>query len=322
MIFRAFIFILFLHFCDSLIATYNNVFARSNVSVTDLFRFFFFRKRSCRSRCSSFFVVTVASRQSRAPGAFLIDRTMARGRAAVTFSIVILAVACLVVRVKAEAASLNETIHNDDVIAQNEVPLSHESENKNDELSSHEHPHNVHGKPTKFDLKYNADDNAEYQIETTRIANVTANPIEMDSTINQSLSNSTSECDDKLTVSCIGKNFFNFLDHLSRVDTYNVTDSVQIIRNPEADVACNERNNDDDPDSKLDEVHHYVGTHMMKIQLNKDLNLARKARTFFGCEFLDRLATGFVVACVLVPLHLPRKVDFSDNASRYPRTGR
>ncbi|XP_020286832.1 uncharacterized protein LOC109856220 isoform X2 [Pseudomyrmex gracilis] len=235
---------------------------------------------------------------------------MARGRAAVTFSIVILTVACLVVRVKAEAASLNETIHNDDVIAQNEVPLSHEFENKNDELSSHEHPHNMHGKPTKFDIKYNADDKAEYQIETTRIANVTANPIEMDSTINQSPSNSTSECNGKLTVSCIGENFFNFLDYLSRVDTYNVTDSVQIIRNPEADVACNECKNDNDPDSKLDEVHHYVRTHMMKIQLDKNLNLARKARTFFGSFGLKKLLLPLffgvqIIKSVLLALFLP-----------------
>lgn len=241
---------------------------------------------------------------------------MARGRAAVTLSIVILAVACLVVRVKAEAASLNVTVHDDDdVVAQNEVPHSHESEGntKNDDELS-QHPHNTHGKPTKFDLVY--PDRAEYQIETTRIANVTANPIVMDSTADRSPSNSTSdECDGKLlTVPCIRKDLFNFLDHLSRVDTYNVTDSVQLIRNPEADVACNDdrENDDSDPDSKLlDEVHRYARTHVMKIRLNKDLSLARKARTFFGCEFpaiacVLRLRNFFFVACVLVPLHIAR----------------
>lgn len=236
---------------------------------------------------------------------------MAKGRAAAIFSILLLAVACLHsvvgVKVYAEVASLNETAHHDDdIVEENEVPLSHKSENKTDVLP-HEHPHNMPGKPTKFDIELHVDDKADYQIEPTRMANVTANPIEMNSTTSQS--NST-KCRGKLTVSCIRKNFSNFLDQLSRVDTYNVTKSVQIIRNPEANVACNDRKKGGDPDlNLLDKIHHYARTHVMKIQLNEDLNLAGKARTFFGCEFLN-FATNFF-ACVLVPLLLStRKVDF------------
>lgn len=228
---------------------------------------------------------------------------MAKGRAAAIFSIVLLAIACLHsvvgVKVHTEVASLNETSHHDDDIVEgNEVPFSHESENKTDEFLR-DHPHNMHGKPTKFDI--HVDDRADYQIEPTRMALVTANPIEINSTTNQS--NST-ECRGKLTVSCIRKDFSNFLDQLSRVDTYNVTESVQIIRNPKANVACDDRKRVDDPNlNLLDKVHRYARTHVMKIQLNKDLSLARKARTFFGCEFLDRLQ--IFVACVLVPLLLP-----------------
>lgn len=210
----------------------------------------------------------------------------------------ILAVACLhsiaEVKVHAEAVSLNETVHHDDyTVKENVAPLFHKSENKTDEFA-YDHPHKMSGKPTKFDMEFHTDDKEDYQIEPSRMANVTANPIEMNSTTSQSLSNST-ECREKLIVTCIRKDFSDFLDRLSRVDTYNVTESVQIIRNPEANVTCNDRRDNDDTDSNLlDKVHRYARTHVMKIQLNKDLGLVSKARTFFGCEFLGLLATRFL----------------------------
>ncbi|GAB1865658.1 Osiris 24-like protein [Camponotus japonicus] len=239
---------------------------------------------------------------------------MARGRAATIISIVILAVACLPsiakVKVHAEAASLNETVHYDDyAIKENVVLLSHESENKTDE-SSYDHPHRMSGKPTKFDIEFHTDDKADYQIEPSRMINVTANPIEMNSTTNQFLSNST-ECREKLMVSCIRKDFSDFLDQLSRIDTYNVTESVQIIRNPEANVTYNDQKKNDDPNSTLlDKVHHYARTHVMKIQLNKDLGLASKARTFFGSFGLKKLLLPLlfgvqIIKSILLALFLP-----------------
>jgi len=224
---------------------------------------------------------------------------MARGRAATIFSILILTVACLrsvvTFKVHEEAASLNETIvrHDDDSVEKNEVPLSRESESKTENELSRDHPHNMHGKPTKFDIEFHANDKADYQIEPTRIVNATANPIEMNST-NGPLSNS-SDCKGMHMVSCIRKDLSNFLDQLSQVDTYNVTESVQIVRNPEADVACDDQKDNDVPEANLlDKVHHYARTHIMKIHLNKDMSLARKAKTFFGCEFQDPLAMGFL----------------------------
>ncbi|CAL1685945.1 unnamed protein product [Lasius platythorax] len=237
---------------------------------------------------------------------------MARGRAATIISIVILAVACLrsIAGVHVEAASLNETVrHDDDTVKKNVVPLSHESENKTDEFL-YDHPHKMSGKPTKFDIEFHTDDKMDYQIEPSRMANVTANPIEMNSTISQSLSNST-ECRKKLMVSCIRKDFYDFLDRLSRVDTYNVTESVQIIRNPEANVTYNDQRNNDDPDSSLlDKVHSYARTHVMKIRLNKDMGLARKARTFFGSFGLKKLLLPLffgvqIIKSVLLALFLP-----------------
>ncbi|XP_011646098.1 uncharacterized protein LOC105432833 isoform X2 [Pogonomyrmex barbatus] len=245
-----------------------------------------------------------------------MSRTMARGGAIAIFSIVLLAVTCLRsvvgVKVHTEAVSLNETRrHDDDIVERNEVPLSRESENSTENHRiQHDHPHNMHGKPTKFDIELHTDDKADYQIEPTRMVNVTANPIEMNSTTNQSLSNST-ECRGKLTVSCIRRDFSNFLDQLSRVDTYNVTESVQIIRTPEANVACNDVKSDGDTDSNLlDKVHRYARTHVMKIQLNKDLSLASKARTFFGSFGLKKLLLPLffgvqIIKSVLLALFLP-----------------
>ncbi|XP_029669803.1 uncharacterized protein LOC115239429 [Formica exsecta] len=239
---------------------------------------------------------------------------MARERAATIISIVILAVACLhsiaEVKVHAEAASLNETVRHDDyTVKENVAPLFHKSENKTDEFA-YDHPHKMSGKPTKFDMEFHTDDKEDYQIEPSRMANVTANPIEMNSTTSQSLSNST-ECREKLIVSCIRKDFSDFLDRLSRVDTYNVTESVQIIRNPEANVTCNDRRNNDDTDSNLlDKVHRYARTHVMKIQLNKDLGLVSKARTFFGSFGLKKLLLPLIfgvqiIKSVLLALFLP-----------------
>lgn len=238
---------------------------------------------------------------------------MARGRAATILSIVILAVACLRpaagVKVQTESASLNETVrHDDDVAVENALSLSnHESENRTDvQLATHDHPHRIYGKPTKFDMEPQADDKADYQIESTRIDdNVTASPIETNATSNHSrpsLSNSTG-CGGARLVSCIRRDFMNFLDRLSRVDTYNITESMQIVKNPETEAACDDRtendddkaeddddddDNDEDDDSStnlLGKVHRYAKTHVMKIRLNKDPGLAGKARTFFGCEF-------------------------------------
>ncbi|XP_011880710.1 PREDICTED: uncharacterized protein LOC105569127 isoform X2 [Vollenhovia emeryi] len=239
---------------------------------------------------------------------------MAKGRAAAIFSIVLLAIACLHsvvgVKVHAEVASLNETARHDYDIEKNEVPLSHESENKTDQFPR-EHPHKMHGKPTKFDLELHVDDKADYQIEPTRMANVTANPIEVNSTASQSLSNSIN-CRGKFTVSCMRKDLLNFLDQLSKVDTYNVTKSVQLIRKPEAQsVACNDQKEDTKSNvDLLDKVHRYARTHVMKIQLNKDLNLARRARTFFGSFGLKKLLLPLffgvqIIKSVLLALFLP-----------------
>lgn len=213
-------------------------------------------------------------------------------------SIAILAVACVRavagVKVQTEAASLNETArYDDEVVEKNELPLPGESENRTDQ-SPIDHPHKLHGKPSKFDMEFPVDDKANYQIEPTRMDNATVSPVETNSTTTMTAPwvtttdrypSNTTRCRGSQMFSCLRRDFLNFLDRISRVDTFNVTESVQIVKNPRANVTCNSQRNDVEEANLLDKVHRYARTHVMKIQLNKDLSLVGRARTFFGCEF-------------------------------------
>ncbi|XP_011154198.1 uncharacterized protein LOC105192029 isoform X2 [Harpegnathos saltator] len=245
---------------------------------------------------------------------------MARGRAATILSIAILAVSCLRaaagVKVQAEAATLNETAgpHDDEVVEGNELPLSGDSENRTDQ-SPTDHPHNVPGKPSKFDVKFHADDKANDQIEPTRMDNATtASPVEATSATTEATdrrypSNST-RCRGSQMLSCLRRDFLNFLDRISRVDTYNVSKSVQIVKKPRANVTCNNRRDDGEETNLLDKVHRYARTHVMKIQLNKDLSLVGKARTFFGSFGLKKLLLPLffgvqIIKSMLLALFLP-----------------
>jgi len=233
---------------------------------------------------------------------------MARRRAGTTFTIVILAVACLRpaagIKVHAEAASLNETArHHDEIIL--ETPLIRPSGNGSDEQSAHGHPHTMHGKPSKFDVDLQStDERADDQIETTRAANVTVNPLEADSASDQMFpATNATECRGARVFHCIRNDLLNFLDQLASMDTYNVTESVQIVRDPEADEADDREDRGNSKEANLlDKVHRYARTHVMKIQLNKDSSLARKARTFFGCESPDRLHGFLCRVCTSAPL--------------------
>ncbi|XP_020722560.1 uncharacterized protein LOC126924400 isoform X2 [Bombus affinis] len=132
--------------------------------------------------------------------------------------LLILAVAWLQLTVGVEdhVAALKETDHpvQADSI-ENEVSFS------SDELD--QHPHLMPGKPSKLDTNINqmiqTDDRSQYQIEATRMENATAFPLE------------STGCQDNKTTPCARKDLSDLFDRLSRIDTYNVTDSVQIIRN-------------------------------------------------------------------------------------------
>ncbi|XP_071866312.1 protein Osi24 isoform X3 [Bombus fervidus] len=132
--------------------------------------------------------------------------------------LLILAVAWLrlTVGVEDHVAALNETDHpvQADSI-ENEVSFG------SDEFD--QHPHTMPGKPSKLDTNINQmiqmDDRSQYQIEATRMENATAFPLE------------STSCQDNETTPCARKDLSDLFDRFSRIDTYNVTDSVQIIRN-------------------------------------------------------------------------------------------
>lgn len=169
------------------------------------------------------------------------------------------------VGVKDHAAALNETDHptNDDPIA-NEVSFSNEIL---------DHPHRMPGKPSKFDLNASQtieidDDRSRYQIESIEAVNATVSPTES-----------------------TRKDLIQLMDRLSAIDAYNVTESVQIVRNHGSVARRDEKGNDGTDASLLDKVRRYAREHVVKIRLSQELIPARKARTFFNGEFTERRVT-------------------------------
>lgn len=180
------------------------------------------------------------------------------------------------VGVKDHVVALDATSHplQEDAI-ENEVSFA------NDELT--DHPHRMPGKPSKLDMNVNqmiqTDDKSQYQVEAARMENATV-----------------SSCQDDVTVPCARKDVTDMLDRLSRIDTYNVTDGVQIIRSQGA-ARKDEKGNDRTDASLLDKVRRYAREHVVKIRLSRDMVPGRKARTFFNGESTVSPSHAFVT-CV------------------------
>nr|XP_034179144.1 uncharacterized protein LOC117603781 isoform X1 [Osmia lignaria] len=190
----------------------------------------------------------------------------------------VLAIAWLqpAVGVKEHVSALNDTGR---PVHENEVSFT--SYDPDDQ-----HLHQSPGKPTKFDLNMNqliqTDDKLQYQIEASQMENATSSPI------------GWTDCQGDRTTPCVRKELSDLLDRLSGMDAYNVTDSVQIIRN--RDVArTDEKGNVRSDASLLDKVRRYAREHVIKIRLSKDLIPGRKARTFFNAIFQGKstFLTGF-----------------------------
>ncbi|XP_071866311.1 protein Osi24 isoform X2 [Bombus fervidus] len=211
--------------------------------------------------------------------------------------LLILAVAWLrlTVGVEDHVAALNETDHpvQADSI-ENEVSFG------SDEFD--QHPHTMPGKPSKLDTNINQmiqmDDRSQYQIEATRMENATAFPLE------------STSCQDNETTPCARKDLSDLFDRFSRIDTYNVTDSVQIIRNRDVIGRKDEKGNDRPDASLLDKVRRFAREHVVKIRLSQDLIPGRKARTFFNAFGLKKLLLPLIfgvqiIKSVLLALFLP-----------------
>ncbi|CAK9795214.1 hypothetical protein ANTPLA_LOCUS285 [Anthophora plagiata] len=102
-------------------------------------------------------------------------------------------------------------------------------------------------------------------------------------------------CQEDKKKSCVRKDLSNLLDKLSRIDEYNVTESVQIVRNRDVVARKDEKGNEQPDESLLDRIHRYAREHVVKIHLSQDLVTGRKARTFFNAIFQGKstFLTGF-----------------------------
>lgn len=158
---------------------------------------------------------------------------------------------------------------------------SSSTENEVTEISENDHPHGMIGKPSKFDLDTNrltmTDEESAYQIESTGMENSTRSTINEESQEEES----SSSCGDLR----IGEKFADFLDELPKVDVYNITDSVQIVRSetvkPNTET---ERELGRKPDF-FDVLHRYAKQYVVRIKVDPNAITARKGRTFFdGCS--------------------------------------
>ncbi|CAK9824542.1 hypothetical protein ANTRET_LOCUS2695 [Anthophora retusa] len=175
--------------------------------------------------------------------------------------------------------SIHPSIHDETI--ENEVSFT------NDELPD-DHPHRSPDKPTKLDMNINqmiqTDDKSQYQIEASKMENVTASPMV-----------TIDNCQEDKKKSCVKKDLSNLFDRLSRIDEYNVTESVQIVRNRDVVARKDEKGNEQLDESLLDRIHRYAREHVVKIHLSQDLIAGRKARTFFNAIFQGKstFLTGF-----------------------------
>ncbi|XP_012145795.2 protein Osi24 isoform X1 [Megachile rotundata] len=225
------------------------------------------------SRCSYRSSLKVASRErERESSATETQRTMlSRGLLA------LMAIAWL-------QPSFGDHVSND---------TGHEQENEVFSYDLEPHPHESPDKPSKLDTNLNqmiqTDDKLQYQIEASQLENATSSPEDCQSCVQQELS--------------------DLLDRLSGIEDYNVTDSVQIVRN--RDVARTDEKGNVHPDAGLiDKVHRYAREHVIKIRLSQDLVSGRKARTFFNAFGLKKLLLPLIfgvqiIKSVLIALFLP-----------------
>ncbi|XP_035728976.1 uncharacterized protein LOC118444626 isoform X2 [Vespa mandarinia] len=193
--------------------------------------------------------------------------------------------------VQSSSLNVNETLTN--------------SENEVFDISTDDHPHRVSGKPSKFDIDINhvtmIDDKSSYQIESSNTENSTRSSIDEEE---------SSSCEQDL---CVGEKLSNLLDELYKVDEYNVTDSVQIIRSETNNKPKTKREFEKEFERRsdlLDELHRYAKEHVVRIKIDPNTITGRKGRTFFDAFGLKKLLLPLffgiqIIKSVLLALFLP-----------------
>ncbi|XP_043685659.1 uncharacterized protein LOC122637537 isoform X2 [Vespula pensylvanica] len=195
--------------------------------------------------------------------------------------------------VQSSSLNVNETLTN----AENEVF----------DVSADGHPHRVSGKPSKFDMDINRvtiiDDESSYQIESSNMENSTRSSMDEED---------SSSCEEDL---CAGEKLSNLLDELSKVDEYNVTDSVQIVRSETSNKPNMKTEREFEKKFEmrsdlLDELHRYAKEHVVRIKIDPNTITGRKGRTFFDAFGLKKLLLPLffgiqIIKSVLLALFLP-----------------
>lgn len=210
---------------------------------------------------------------------------MAKVRRSVALTVVILTAVSLQwvtgLKVVVAERSLNLTTYDNELIHTNEVPHWNETQ-EDDTIENYEHQlDQFPDKPNKFDLDITqftqTDDKNLHRIESERLAN--SSSLEKKNQTKNSM-----ECANGSNMSCIQANFEHFIDKISKLDEYNVTDLVQIVKSENATNSA-DGSGDKKEFSLVEKVHRFARNHVLKIRVPTDLITSRKSRMFFGCKY-------------------------------------
>lgn len=90
-----------------------------------------------------------------------------------------------------------------------------------------------------------------------------------------------------ISVKCIERRLESFLRTISRMDTLNVTDTVQIVRKRDN---FNSSVSESGESTLIGRLQRFAQDHVVKVKLTKDLVAPRSSRMFFfGREYSERL---------------------------------
>uniref|UniRef100_A0A0C9QCZ1 Lap1_0 protein n=1 Tax=Fopius arisanus TaxID=64838 RepID=A0A0C9QCZ1_9HYME len=184
--------------------------------------------------------------------------------------------------IRKERTLLNET-------ESNEVPLNNEV--INDERDSTPHPHSIQDKPSKLDL----DVSEMIYMDSKKIS-------EMETQVDSSVKR-RSKCQNSISIDCLERKLSSLIDDMSARTTVNVTEAIQVVR---TDVTTPVYENE----GLLEKVHRYAKSHVMRINLDKDLMPTAESRMFFGAFGLKKLMIPLfigvqIIKTMLVALFLP-----------------
>ena len=189
------------------------------------------------------------------------------------------------VKVVEVGKSLNLTTYDNELIHTNEVEKPwNETEEEDTIKNGLNHMEKFNVNPTKFDQDISqfthTDDKNLHRIESEKLVN---NLIREEN----NYTGDSMRYINGSKVTCIQKEFEDFIDKISKVDEYNITDSVQIVRDVNV-TSLEDVSEQDKERSLVEKVHRFARSHVLKIHVPTDLISPRKSRTFFGCKYYQR----------------------------------